>query len=64
MLAALVVVARRSFRSAAGFGRVLSLPLAATFAVLSLAQFPLRLAAPRLVIVTLAALCFTDGDGE
>ena len=34
-------------------------PLAAVLFVLTLAQFPLELAAPRLMLITLAALCMT-----
>jgi O-antigen ligase len=41
---------------AARFARMLRPPLAATFFVLCLAQFPLQLAAPRLMFLTLAAL--------
>jgi O-antigen ligase len=40
----------------ARFARMLRPPLAATFFVLCLAQFPLQLAAPRLMFLTLAAL--------
>ena len=64
MLAAIVLLARKSLHPSNAYGRVLALPLTVTFAVTSLAQFPLRLAAPRLVLVTLAALCFTRSDGE
>jgi hypothetical protein len=47
-------VAQRSPRAA--FGHALRAPLAATFFVGALAQFPLQLAAPRLMFLTLAAL--------
>jgi O-antigen ligase len=47
----------------ATFARALRLPLAALVFVLCLAQFPLELAAPRLMLITLGALCITwDGD--
>ena len=41
------------------FGRALRLPLATVVFVVCLAQFPLELAAPRLMLITLAALCMT-----
>jgi O-antigen ligase len=41
------------------FGRALRWPLATVVFVICLAQFPLELAAPRLMIITLAALCLT-----
>jgi O-antigen ligase len=47
----------------AAFAGALRLPLAALVFVLCLAQFPLELAAPRLILITLAALCIT-WDGE
>lgn len=47
----------------AAFARALRLPLAALVFVLCLAQFPMELAAPRLILITLAALCIT-WDGE
>jgi MYXO-CTERM domain-containing protein len=37
-------------------GRAMRAPLAATFFVAAMAQFPLQLAAPRLMFLTLAAL--------
>jgi O-antigen ligase len=46
-------------RIEAVFARALRLPLAALVFVLCLAQFPLELAAPRLIFLTLAALCIT-----
>jgi len=49
----------------AAFARSLRLPLAALVFVLCLAQFPLELAAPRLILLTLAALCITwDGEAD
>ncbi len=53
--------ARRSLTAAtapatARFAHALRVPLAVTFFVLCLAQFPLQIAAPRLMILTLAAL--------
>ena len=45
------------------FAHVLRWPLAILVFVLCLAQFPLELAAPRLMLITLGALCITwDGD--
>ena len=41
------------------FGRALRWPLATVVFVLCLAQFPLELAAPRLMLISLAALCVT-----
>lgn len=51
-------------RLEAAFARSLRLPLAALVFVLCLAQFPMELAAPRLILITLAALCITWDDGE
>lgn len=63
-LGAMVVVATRRRRlpewghetPAEHYARALAVPLMATFFVLCLAQFPLELAAPRLMYLTLAAL--------
>jgi len=47
------------------FARALRLPLAALVFVICLAQFPLEVAAPRLILLTLAALCITwDGEAD
>jgi len=47
----------------ATFARALRLPLATVIFVICLAQFPLELAAPRLMFLSLGALCITwDGD--
>ena len=47
----------------AAFARALRWPLAAGVFVLCLAQFPLELAAPRLMLLTIGALCIGwDGD--
>lgn len=43
----------------ATFARALRLPLAALVLTLSIGQFPLELAAPRLMLLTLGALCVT-----
>jgi len=61
-LAAIAVVAGWRRRAAAAtpeaaFARALRWPLAAAFFVVCLAQFPLELAAPRLMFLTLGALC-------
>jgi O-antigen ligase len=46
------------------FARALRLPLAALVLTLSIGQFPLELAAPRLMLLTLGALCVTwDREG-
>jgi O-antigen ligase len=45
--------------SRAEFARALRWPLAAAIFVVCLAQFPLELAAPRLMFLTLGALCVT-----
>ncbi|HVT43729.1 MAG TPA: O-antigen ligase family protein [Thermoanaerobaculia bacterium] len=72
LLIALAVVARETFRrrlpglstdddresiDSRKLARVLALPLAGCFAVLAMGQFPLQLAAPRLMILTFAAIC-------
>jgi O-antigen ligase len=46
------------------FARALRWPLAVLFLVLCLAQFPLELAAPRLMLITLGALCMTWDDDD
>jgi O-antigen ligase len=47
----------------AAFARALRWPLATTVFVICLAQFPLELAAPRLMLLSLGALCIAwDGD--
>ena len=43
----------------AAFAHALRWPLAVVIVVLSLAEFPLELAAPRLGLLTLGALCLT-----
>ena len=49
----------------ASFARSLRLPLAALIFILCLAQFPLEVAGPRLILLTLAALCITwDGEAD
>lgn len=49
----------------AAFAHALRVPLAVLVFVLCLAQFPLELAAPRLMLITLAALCITwDGEAD
>jgi O-antigen ligase len=66
-LAALIILAsplRRGLRSEEvgakrAFARELRLPLALSVLVLALAQFPLQIAAPRMVIFYFAALCMT-----
>ncbi len=66
-MAALGYLASHSFRRiAAGerdvrsaLARLLALPLASAFAMLTLAQFPLQLAATRTMILFLAALCIS-----
>ena len=60
-LAAVAVVAFRRRQQTDGdlrsrVGRALRAPLATTFFVLCLAQFPLQIAAPRLIFLTLSAL--------
>ena len=45
------------------FARALRWPLATVLFVICLAQFPLELAAPRLMFLTLGALCMTWGVG-
>lgn len=62
LLAALLLTARSSFTrretdDRREMSRLLGLPLAATFATLALAQFPLHLPESRLTYVALAALC-------
>jgi O-antigen ligase len=66
MLIAIGLVASRSFggRTPDQFSRLLALPLAASFCVSSLAQFPLRIAAPRLLVLTLVALVFRGADRD
>lgn len=69
-LAAIVVLAVSRRRSDAlslesSFARSLRLPLAALVFVLCLAQFPMEVAGPRLILLTLAALCITwDGEAD
>ncbi|HEX7678066.1 MAG TPA: O-antigen ligase family protein, partial [Thermoanaerobaculia bacterium] len=45
-------------------GRAIRTPLAATFFVLALAQFPLQIAAPRLMYLTLGALAIAWDRGD
>jgi O-antigen ligase len=57
-LASLVMRARAASRSTeARFAIAFGLPLAVSFFVLALAQFPLQIAAPRSVVIYLAVLC-------
>lgn len=61
-LAALGLLARRAPAESnprATFARALRWPLTAAVVLLCLAQFPLELAAPRLMMLTLGALCVT-----
>lgn len=62
-LASLGMLARRSSGTAltprAAFARTLRWPLVAAIFLVCLAQFPLELAAPRLMFLTLGALCVT-----
>lgn len=62
-LAAIGMIARRtatgSAEPRAAFARTLRWPLATAIFVVCLAQFPLELAAPRLMFLTLGALCIT-----
>ena len=61
-LASLAVLVRRSPAEAAPravFARALRWPLATAIFLVCLAQFPLELAAPRLMFLTLGALCVT-----
>ncbi len=61
-LAALVLLLRRAPAESAPravFARVLRWPLATAIALTCLAQFPLELAAPRLMFLTLGAVCVT-----
>jgi O-antigen ligase len=52
---------RRTIASTAesAFARAMRWPLATLIFVLCLAQFPLELAAPRLMLLTIGALCLT-----
>jgi O-antigen ligase len=62
---ALVLLASRSFLRGPPrddrqrFARIFGLPAAVTLGVLALAQFPLQLTAPMVMLVYLSALCFT-----
>ena len=64
-IALLAIPSRRSNGNAAvrtaeqTVGRAVRAPLAATFFVLALAQFPLQIAAPRLMYLTLGALAIS-----
>lgn len=61
-LAVLALLARRQPAEAtprARFARTLRWPLAAAIALVCMAQFPLELAAPRLMFLTLGAFCVT-----
>jgi O-antigen ligase len=62
-LTAIGAIARRNDAEGAdpraAFARTLRWPLATAIFVVCLAQFPLELAAPRLMLLTLAALCVT-----
>lgn len=65
--ATLLFLARQSFRAtrdddASRFVRYLSLPLAAAFAVLALAQFPLELTAPMHTVLYFVAASIAWGD--
>jgi O-antigen ligase len=64
-LAALVILAGSRRRAAAtpeaAFAQALHWPLAAGVFVLCLAQFPLEVAAPRLLLLTMGALCVAWG---
>jgi tetratricopeptide (TPR) repeat protein len=63
------IVRRRRARAGASspettFARAFRWPLATAVFVICLAQFPLELAAPRLMILTLAALCVTWSNDD
>jgi O-antigen ligase len=45
-------------------GRAMRMPLAATFFVIAIAQFPLQIAAPRLMFLTLGALAISWDRGD
>ena len=53
-----------STRLEASFARAMRWPLAVLAFVLCIAQFPLELAAPRLMFITLGALCITWDDDD
>jgi O-Antigen ligase len=69
-LAAIVVVAWRRRETSrprdleTSFARAMPLPFAALVFVLCLAQFPLQVAAPRLLLLMLAALCIAWSEGD
>jgi O-antigen ligase len=48
----------------AAFARAMRWPLAVLLLVLCIGQFPLELAAPRLMLITLGALCITWDEGH
>jgi hypothetical protein len=63
LLAAIAMLVRRGPPQEATFASMLRWPLATVIFMVCLAQFPLELAAPRLMVLTLGALCITWRDG-
>jgi len=62
LLAAMVIVARRSFtRAGPGFERrfrrLTGAPLVVAFAVSAMPQFPMELAAPMITLIAVATFC-------